>query len=124
MSHDIHLFRTDPRALTAPAGSLLYRAGDTGDSMVGVIDGEVDVVADGVVIETIGPGGIVGEMALIDGGVRSASAVARTEVRLSLIDREHFERLVSDHPTFALQVMRVMADRLRKANEQRMSSSD
>ena len=123
MSHDIQLFHSDPRAVTIPAGSLLYRAGDAGDSMVGVIDGEVDIVADGEVIETIGPGGIVGEMALIDGSVRSANAVARTEVRVSLIDRAHFERLVSTHPTFALQVMRIMADRLRKANEHRTTSS-
>ena len=119
MSHGIHLFDNDPRAVTAPAGSVLYRAGETGDNMVGVIDGEVDIIAEGTVIETIGAGGIIGEMALIDGSVRSASAVARTDVRLSIVDRDRFERLVSDHPTFALQVMRVMADRLRKANLER-----
>lgn len=123
MSHDINLFRSDPRAVTFPAGSLLYRAGDAGDSMVGVIDGQVDIVADGAVIETIGPGGIVGEMALIDGSARSADAIARTEVRLSLIDRDGFVRLISTHPTFALQVMGIMADRLRKANEHRTASS-
>jgi CRP-like cAMP-binding protein len=122
MSHDIQLFHSDPRAMEIPAGSLLYRAGDAGDNMLGVIEGEVDIVAGGQVIETIGPGGIVGEMALIDGSVRSADAVARTDVRVSLIDQAHFERLVSGHPTFALQVMRIMADRLRKANELRTSS--
>jgi CRP/FNR family cyclic AMP-dependent transcriptional regulator len=122
MSHDIQLFQSDPRAVAFPAGSLLYRAGDAGDSMLGVIEGEVDVVTGGVVIETIGPGGIVGEMALIDGSVRSADAVARTDVKVSLIDRPHFERLVGGHPTFALQVMGIMADRLRKANDLRTSS--
>jgi CRP/FNR family cyclic AMP-dependent transcriptional regulator len=123
VSHGIHLFDNDPRAVTAPAGSVLYRAGEPGDTMVGVISGEVDIVADGIVIETIGAGGIVGEMALIDGSVRSASAIARTEARLSVVDRERFERLISDHPTFALQVMRVMADRLRKANLERTAST-
>jgi CRP-like cAMP-binding protein len=116
MTHDIHLFDRDPHAVAVPAGSLLYRAGDAGDTMLGVIEGEIDIVAEGVVIETIGPGGIVGEMALIDGSVRSADAIARSDVRVSLIDREHFERLVSGHPTFALQVLGIMADRLRKAN--------
>jgi CRP-like cAMP-binding protein len=123
VTHDIRLFQSDPRAVLIPSGSLLYRTGDAGDSMVGVIEGEIDIVAGGQVIETIGPGGIVGEMALIDGSVRSADAVARTDVRVSLIDQAHFERLVSGHPTFALQVMRIMADRLRKANEQRTPSS-
>jgi CRP-like cAMP-binding protein len=121
MTHDIHLFDRDPHAVGAPAGSLLYRAGDPGDTMLGVIEGEIDIVAEGQVIETIGPGGIVGEMALIDGSVRSADAIARTDVRVSLIDRAHFERLVSGHPTFALQVLGIMADRLRKANHRTAS---
>jgi CRP-like cAMP-binding protein len=68
------------------------------------------------VVEEVGPGGILGEMALIDTEPRSATATARTDSRVVRVDQKQFTFLVHEHPTFALQVMRVMAGRLRKAN--------
>ena len=59
---------------------------------------------------------IFGEMALIDDEPRSATVIARTDCRLLEVDRRRFEFMVSETPYFALAVMRVMADRLRKAN--------
>src|SRR5229473_1534528 len=56
------------------------------------------------------------EMALIDDDPRSATVVAKTDCRLVEIDRRRFEFMVSETPFFALAVMRVMADRLRKTN--------
>ena len=117
MSDPINLFRNDSHAVAITAGQVLFRDGDTGAVMFGVIEGEIAIGKHGVLIETIGPGGIVGEMAIIDHAPRSADAVARTDARLAVIDEQRFMRLVSDHPTFALQVMRVMADRLRHLNE-------
>jgi len=117
VSDPINLFRNDSHAVSVSAGQVLFRDGDTGANMFGVIECEIAVGKHGVLIETIGPGGIVGEMALIDHSPRSADAVARTDARLAVIDEGRFMRLVSDHPTFALQVMRVMADRLRHLNE-------
>ncbi|HEU5100134.1 MAG TPA: Crp/Fnr family transcriptional regulator [Roseiflexaceae bacterium] len=61
-----------------------------------------------------GPGGIVGEMALIDDRPRSATAVAATDCRLVPIDERRFTFLVQQTPMFALAVMRVMAERLRR----------
>jgi len=116
----INLFRNDANPIAVPAQSAVFRDGDAGDWMFGIIDGEIGIVKEGVLIETIGPGGIIGEMALIDNSARSADAVALTDARLSLIDKRRFEHLVANHPTFALQVMRVMAERLRRANEQRV----
>ena len=55
-------------------------------------------------------------MALVDEAPRSATATAATETRVVRVDLEHFIYLVQEHPTFALQVMSVMAERLRKAN--------
>ena len=82
-----------------------------------VIDGEVDVKLGDVVVETVGPGGILVEVALVDSGPRSASAVARVESRLARVDQREFVFLVQEHPTFALQVMTVMAERIRRTNE-------
>jgi CRP/FNR family transcriptional regulator, cyclic AMP receptor protein len=54
---------------------------------------------------------------LIDPAPRSADARARTDARVVRIDKRRFTFLVHEHPTFALQVMTVMAERLRKTNE-------
>lgn len=71
----------------------------------------------GTVIEDVGPGGIIGGLALIDSAPRRAGATARAPARVACVDHKYFTYLVQEHPTFALQVMTVMAERLRKANE-------
>ena len=110
------MFRNSNEAETIPAGDILFREGDSGDVMFAVADGLVELTHGGAMIEKIGAGGIIGEMALVDAAPRSATATAATETRVVKVDREHFTYLVQEHPTFALQVMSVMAERLRKAN--------
>jgi CRP-like cAMP-binding protein len=83
-----------------------------------VKEGTVDVLVGGRVVDTIGPGGILGEMALIDKQPRSATAVAKTDCKLVNVNEQRFQRLVQQTPHFALQVMRVMATRLRQMNAQ------
>jgi CRP/FNR family cyclic AMP-dependent transcriptional regulator len=113
----INLFKSSSDAIDVEPGHVLFREGELGDAMFVVLDGAVDVSCGGQVIETIGAGGIVGEMALIDTGPRSASATSATPSRLVRVDKQEFTYLVQEHPTFALQVMAVMAERLRRANE-------
>jgi CRP/FNR family cyclic AMP-dependent transcriptional regulator len=117
VSTEINLFRSDAHAFPVAQGVVLFRDGDAGEEMYGVVAGEIEIVKHGRLIEAIGPGGIIGEMAVVDGSPRSADAVARTDCRVSRIDRRRFEHLVANHPTFALQVMSVMAERLRRVNE-------
>jgi CRP/FNR family cyclic AMP-dependent transcriptional regulator len=120
----INLFRSDTHPMLVSAGQAIFRDGEAGTTMFGVIEGEIAIGKHGMLLETIGPGGIIGEMALIDHSSRSADAVARTDAKLAVIDQTRFEHLVANHPTFALQVMRVMAERLRKTNEQWSSSTE
>ena len=108
------LFRHAADAIDRKAGEVIFTAGDPGDRMYVVIEGEVDVLFEGRVIETTGPGGILGEMALIDRSPRSATAVAKTDCKLAPIDEKRFEFLVGQTPFFALHVMRVMCERLRR----------
>lgn len=118
MNTSINLFKNDAHPLIVDRGAAVFRDGETGDTMYGVIAGEVAVIKHGVLIERIGPGGIIGEMALVDQSPRSADAVAQEESHLAVIDRKRFEHLVTNHPAFALQVMAIMAERLRKKNEE------
>ncbi|MFN0079599.1 MAG: Crp/Fnr family transcriptional regulator [Prosthecobacter sp.] len=96
-------------------GAVIFQAGDDAGEMFVVHTGEVDIVINGEVVETIGPDGFFGEMSLIDDSVRSADAVARSDCRLLPVNRHHFLFLVNETPLFALHVMKGMADRLRRA---------
>ncbi len=96
-------------------GETLFREGEIGDALYIVAEGQVDIYAGGQQLETLGPGDILGEMALIDDQPRMATAIARTDCLLTRVSRPHFLNLVQRNPRFALQVMRIMSNRLRRA---------
>lgn len=109
------LLRNEKDVRTVAAGETIFSKGDPGDVMYAVIEGEVDIVAPpDRLLETVPSGGIFGEMALLEHCVRSASAVARTDCRLAAISTDRFNFLVQMTPNFALDVMRTMAERLRR----------
>jgi CRP/FNR family transcriptional regulator, cyclic AMP receptor protein len=110
----VNLFRHATEVKTFAAGEVIFAQGDPGDLMYVVQDGEVEIRLGERVIDSAGAGGIVGEMALVDKGPRSASAVAKTECRLVPVDQKHFEYLVSQTPHFAITVMKIIVDRLRR----------
>jgi CRP/FNR family cyclic AMP-dependent transcriptional regulator len=100
-------------------GEALFVIGQPGDAMFAVLDGEVDLIVEQRVLDTVRAGGIIGEMALVDAEPRSATAIARTTARVATVTKDEFVYLVHEHPTFALQVMGVLADRIRRANDYR-----
>lgn len=114
----VSIFRFADDFESFTAGQTIFSAGEPGDMMYVVKDGDVDVVVGGKVLETVGTGGILGEMALIDKQPRSATAVAKTDCKLVSVDEQRFQRLVQQTPHFALQVMRVMARRIRQMDAQ------
>jgi CRP/FNR family transcriptional regulator, cyclic AMP receptor protein len=100
-------------AVTYTAGQSIFKEGQPGDQMYVVLEGEVDLLINGKLVETLGEGGVLGEMALLDSEPRTASAVARTDCKLVPVTQKRFHLLVQHTPDFALQIMRVMAGRLR-----------
>lgn len=97
-------------------GDTIFREGEQGDEFFIVVRGKVEIRC-GNRLETLGPKGIVGEMALIDDSPRSATVVALTDVTVAPIKEMQFLFLVKHMPTFALMVMRVLAKRLRRQNK-------
>lgn len=97
-----------------PAGQTIFRCGDEGDEMFLVTDGEVEIRFGDQPVEVVGPEHIFGELSLIDRSPRSADAVARTDCRLVAINQHRFTFMVDEVPFFAIRVMQVMADRLRR----------
>src|SRR5262245_46669390 len=106
-----------------PAGSTIFAVGTPGDVMYVIIDGEVEVWVGNAVVEVLGPGEIVGEMALIDTQARSATTVAKSACRLAPVNEHRFLFMVHEHPLFALHVMRVLATRLRRMNAEWQANS-
>ena len=96
------------------AGKAIFTEGQAGDVMYAVVEGEVSIVLNGQVLETIGEGCIFGELALLDERPRSASAIASSNCKVAVIDLKRFSVLVQQTPFFAIEVMRVMAERLRR----------
>ena len=96
------------------AGKVIFREGDTGSVVFVVLDGKVELRVAGRLVETVGPGGILGEMALIEHAPRVATATAKVASDLLPISEERFSTMIQQTPSFALQIMKVMAARLRK----------
>jgi CRP-like cAMP-binding protein len=110
----INLFRNADEVETFSAGQTIFETGQTGDKMYVVVEGEVELKYNDRLLETVGEGGIFGEMALIDAKTRGATAVAKVDSKLAEVDQKRFTFLVQQTPFFAIQVMSVMADRLRR----------
>lgn len=99
------------------ADEKIFLAGETGSAMFIVRSGKVAIKAGGMILESVGPGGLFGEMALIDGSPRSATAVATEPCEIAVVEQPGFLGLIQQSPKFALTVMQLMAQRIRRTNE-------
>lgn len=111
------LFAHNPDILKVPQGQPLFSAGDAGHMMFVLSTGAAEVIVNNRLVEVLQPGNIVGEMGIVSPGPRSASVVATSDCEFVAIDEKRFLFLVQQAPFFATQVMRVMAERLRAANQ-------
>jgi CRP-like cAMP-binding protein len=111
----ISLFSHSTDFITFTAGQVVFNAGDPGDVLYVVIDGEIEIVVNDKVVDTTGPGSIVGEMAILESGPRMATVRAKTDCKLVPVNQKRFLYLVQQAPNFAINVMRIMSERLRKA---------
>jgi CRP/FNR family cyclic AMP-dependent transcriptional regulator len=103
-------------------GHVIFEEGSTGRELYVVLDGEVEIAkingASKTVIVTLGKGEFFGEMAVIDGSSRSATAIAAApHTRVMRINHARFVYLVSQQPAFALMIMDALSKRLRASNE-------
>ena len=103
------------------ASEVVFEEGSTGRELFVVLDGKIDIVrssgADRAVLVTLGKGEFFGEMAVIDGSARSATAIAAVSgTRVMRINHARFVYLVSQQPAFALMIMDALSKRLRASN--------
>jgi CRP/FNR family transcriptional regulator, cyclic AMP receptor protein len=111
-----NIFTDDPGSKSFAAGSIIFEKGTKGEEMYVIKEGEVDIFIEDCRLETISRDDIFGELCLIDQETRIASAVARTDCVVQAINKRRFLFLVQETPLFAIRVMKVLADRLRRVD--------
>lgn len=95
------------------AGHVIVREGQAGALMYVVLQGRVAIQVGGSLVENVGPGGVFGEMALVDRTPRLASGIAETECKLLAIDRSAFLYLVKNSRRFAASLLAAVSERAR-----------
>ena len=95
-------------------GQLITREGEAGDAFYVVVDGRLQISRGGAVIATQGPGDFLGEISLIDGRPRTATATAVGAVSALAIERPAFMSLIDRYPAVRLSVLMALTDRIRR----------
>lgn len=102
--------------LQRPAGSEVFKKGDPGESFFVVLAGEVRMMGEGgQLVGTVGQGGFFGELALLTGEPRMATAVTASACELAVVGREDFRSVVMANPAVALEMSRILGQRLSRA---------
>jgi CRP-like cAMP-binding protein len=113
----IEIFSHNTAKVMVQAGQALFREGDEGNQMYVLETGSAEVIVQDRVVEILTHGSIVGEMGLVSPGPHSASVIAKTDCEFVAVDQRRFQFLVQQTPYFAIQVMGLMAERLRATNK-------
>jgi CRP/FNR family cyclic AMP-dependent transcriptional regulator len=98
--------------LEVPAGEVLCKEGDTGHEFFVIVDGEIGVTSNGRNVAQRGSGDFVGEIALLEDTTRMATVTAKTPLRVFVLTREDFRKLVRDNPNVERKVMQALARRV------------
>lgn len=100
-----------------PAGTVIAREGEPGVGLFVIADGTADVTIGGAKKATLGPGDFFGEIALLDGGPRTATVTATSDMKLLGLTEWVFRGLMQEHPSIAVKTLQAMAGRLRNATK-------
>jgi CRP-like cAMP-binding protein len=104
-------------------GEVIFRKADVGSNLFAVCSGAVRISAPSdqgkdAIFNLIVPGEIFGEISLLDGGQRTADAVALENCELLVIERRDFLPILTDHPDVAMKLIEILCARLRRTSEQ------
>ncbi|QLE41022.1 cyclic nucleotide-binding domain-containing protein [Nostoc sp. C052] len=110
----VSIFQKQPDPKAFSAGQVIFEEGQPGDEMYGILEGEVDILVNGKIVETIETGEVFGAGVLVGVEDRTYSAIAKVDSKLGFLDREGFLFAVQETPVFALQVMKSYSERLSR----------
>jgi trk system potassium uptake protein TrkA len=105
--------------LRKESGESIFKKGDAGETFYVVVSGQVNLLAEGGrLVEVVKPGGFFGEIALLTGEPRATSAEAASVCELAAVGREDFRGVVMANPAMALEMSRILGQRLAKMAQQ------
>lgn len=121
-ARDVKELQTRTRVRRVPAGHVLFQQGDAGDGLYGILAGRVAFTVDSrngkeLILNVLGPGEFFGEIALLDGKGRTASAVARDACRLLFLARSEFMSFFGERPEAMSRIIGILCARLRRSTE-------
>ena len=97
-------------------GNVVLSEDDSAEILYVVLSGEVELSLNGTILGKESAGGIIGEMAVIEADSGNPTVKALGDVKLARLDREQFDKLMTDNSEFSMLVMRGLANRLRSVN--------
>ena len=98
--------------MEVPPGNVLCKEGETGQEFFVIVEGETDVTSKGTSVASRGGGDFVGEIALLEDTKRTATVTAKTALRVFVLTRQDFRRLVDENPSVERKVMHALARRV------------
>lgn len=114
---DLQLLARAADEVSVSAGTELTAQGATGREMFVILSGHAEVTRDGVHAAELGPGDHFGELALLDGGPRTATVTALSEMELLVLSKGAFNGVLDEIPTLAHKLLIATAKRLRESEE-------
>ena len=110
----VSIFQKQPDPQAFSAGEVIFEGGQPGEHMYGILEGTVDILVNGKVVETINTGEVFGVGVLVGVKNRTYTAIAKVDSKLGFLDEKKFLFAVQETPMFALQVMRSYSERLSR----------
>ncbi len=119
---DVRALASRGRVRSYPSGTVIFQEGGPGDSLYIVIEGSVRIVVNSAkgeeaTVALLGPGECVGDLALLDGRPRSASAIAAEDSRALVVTRQEFTRWLTQRPSAAFALLETISLRVRRTDE-------
>ena len=100
--------------MEAKQRAVLIDQGDAGLECFVIVDGTASILMGGEFVASVGPGSMVGEMALVDHRPRNATVIADTDMRLLRFDAKQFRQLLEEMPKASERVMTLLHDRMKR----------
>lgn len=115
----VSIFQKEPKHLNFEVGEVILEIDQPGTMMYGVIEGAVELMVKGKIVETIQIGDVFGEGVLVHPSkMRASTAIAKTDCVLACLDEKRFLFAVQNTPMFAVEIMRSFSERLRRLKPQ------
>ncbi len=110
----LEIFQNHSEQLSFSTEQVIFAKGEPSRFMYGIVEGEVELIANGQTLERIGPGEVFGVDALLEEQPRPYTAIAKTDCRLATLNEQHFLFATQELPMFALEVIKSYVSRLER----------